>query len=91
MKLYKFYADWCQPCKAQTKLLEDLNENIEIIPINIEEESSSELCEKYGVRSLPTLVLVDEFGGDLKIWHGVTHPKEISEAIDELEKADTEE
>ena len=85
MKLYKFYADWCQPCKAQTALLKDY-EGIEIIPVNIEEESSVDLCDKYGVKSLPTLVLVDEFGDIIKIWHGVTHPKEISEAIDELEE-----
>jgi len=90
MKIYKFYADWCQPCKVQTKLLEDLCEKVEIIPINIEEESSSELCELYGVKSLPTLVLTDEFGDIIKIWHGVTHPKEISEAIDKLEETDTE-
>lgn len=88
MKLYKFYADWCQPCKVQTKLLEDLKEKIEVLPINIEEESSSELCELYGVKSLPTLVLTDEFGDIIKIWHGVTHPKEISEAIDKLEEVD---
>ena len=88
MKLYKFYADWCQPCKAQTKLLEDF-EGVEIIPINIEEASSEDLCVKYGVRSLPTLVLTDEFGDIIKIWHGVTHPKEINEAIDKIEEIDT--
>lgn len=88
MRLYKFYADWCQPCKAQTKLLEDY-EGIQIIPVNIEEESSEDLCEKYGVKSLPTLVLVDEFGDIIKIWHGVTHPTEINEAIDKLENLDT--
>lgn len=90
MKLYKFYADWCQPCKTQSKLLEDLVEKIEIIPINIEDESSEELCQMYGVKSLPTLVLTDEFKDVIKIWHGVTHPKEISEAIDKLEELDTE-
>lgn len=85
MKLYKFYADSCNPCKTQTKLLEDLQEKIEIISVNIEDENSSDLCELYGVKSLPTLVLADEFKDIIKIWHGVTHPQEISEAIDKLE------
>ena len=89
MKLYKFYADWCQPCKSQTNLLKDFNKAT-IIPVNIEDnpiddETGEDLCEIYGVRSLPTLVLVDEFNNTLKIWHGVTHPNEISEAIDTFE------
>lgn len=89
MKLYKFYADGCQPCKAQSRLLEDLT-GMEITPINIEEESSEILCEKYGIKSIPTLVLTDEFGDVIKIWHGLTHPDEISEVIDKLcEEVDT--
>jgi len=94
MKLYKFYADWCQPCKSQTNLLKDFDK-VPIIPVNIEEntvdeETDEDLCIKYGIKSLPTLVLTDEFGDIIKIWHGVTHPKEISEAIDKLENVDTE-
>ena len=50
MKVLKFYADWCTPCKALTKYLEASKE---LIPCPVEEidiEKDMETAITYGVR-----------------------------------------
>lgn len=80
MKLIDFYADWCSPCKMQGELLQSLDA-VEIVPVNVENEENESLCNKYGVKSLPTLVLVDDKEDIIKEWHGLTHPDEILKYI----------
>lgn len=81
VKLYKFYADWCMPCKQQTKILEQEPLSVELISVNVEEQE--ELASKFGVRSLPTLILVDDEDNIITSWHGITDPKTINTFINE--------
>lgn len=60
MKILKFQADWCEPCKALTKLMEEIGAKNEIEVIDIDKEPLT--TAKYGVRSVPTLVKIDENG-----------------------------
>ena len=57
-KVLRFTASWCQPCKAMAKVLEDIDTNLPIEVIDIDEQS--ELAVDYGIRSVPTLVMVEE-------------------------------
>ena len=60
MKLLKFYADWCSPCKAISTQLETMDlKGIEVQNINIDEEENAELVKEHGIRSIPVLILVD--------------------------------
>lgn len=58
MKILRFTASWCQPCKALAKNLEEakLNIPIEVVDIDVD----TDLASDYGIRSIPTLVLIDE-------------------------------
>ncbi len=60
MKILKFQADWCEPCKALTKLIEEIDTKIEIEVIDIDKEPLT--TTKYGIRGVPTLVKIDENG-----------------------------
>lgn len=82
IKLYKFYADWCVPCKQQTKLLEETPLKVDVISVNVEKEK--ELTDKFGVRGVPTLILVDDEDTIIKSWNKLTSPNVINEFIDEL-------
>jgi thioredoxin 1 len=57
--LVDFWADWCMPCKMMAPIInevaEELNGNASVGKINIEEFQSTP--SKYGVRSIPTLIL----------------------------------
>lgn len=57
MKLLKFTADWCASCKALSSKLEDF-ELCEIDEIDVEEEI--DITNEFKVRSLPTIILIDD-------------------------------
>ena len=60
MKIKVFTAQWCNPCKNLKQQLEKENlvSNIEIIDV----EQDREQAIKYGIRSIPTTVIVDNEG-----------------------------
>ncbi len=56
--LVDFYADWCGPCKMLATQLEQLEDNrydAQIVKINVDE--NQELSRKYGIMSIPALML----------------------------------
>lgn len=57
--LVKFEAAWCNPCQAMKPTLEAVAEEqadkVSVVAVDIGE--SPELAQRYGVRSLPTLLL----------------------------------
>lgn len=57
MKILKFSATWCQPCKALTKTLESLDIKVPIEHVDI--DAQRDLVTKYGVRSVPTMIMVE--------------------------------
>ena len=59
--LLDFCASWCGPCQMLLPVIEELSNEVtdaKICKINVDEESS--LAEKYGVMSIPTLVVVKD-------------------------------
>lgn len=75
MQLLKFHATWCNPCKAMTEIMKEIKFPYEVIPVDIEE--NIELALKYGVRSVPTLVLIDENGETIASNVGLLDKKSI--------------
>lgn len=64
MKLLKFYADWCQPCKMLTKTLEDIELPFPVVQIDIDADMDTAIT--YGVRGVPTMILVDDNNAEVK-------------------------
>ena len=62
MRVLRFTASWCQPCKMLAKTLEDVDTRIPIEVIDIDE--NRELATNYGIRGVPTLVMID---GDIEV------------------------
>lgn len=58
LAIIDIYATWCKPCSViepiLDKLSEEYSEKVLIGEYNIEDEV--ELCEKYNIRSIPTLL-----------------------------------
>ncbi len=61
MELLDFYADWCGPCQMMKPAMEKFEKahpEIKVTAINIDEEE--ELAEKYGVSSIPCIVVLKD-------------------------------
>lgn len=67
MRLLKFYATWCEPCKQLSKVIDRNKENISsqltIQEIDIDNDRNSAIAMR--VRSVPTLIIVDDEGVEL--------------------------
>ena len=56
--LVDFYADWCGPCKMIAPVIEDVaqeRQDIAVGKVNVDAEP--ELSAKYGIMSIPTLIV----------------------------------
>ena len=60
-----FSAAWCGPCKVLGPTIDTLQS--EGLPIQkIDVDTNTEMSTKYSVRSVPSLVLVDGGGNEIK-------------------------
>lgn len=70
MKYLYFSAPWCGPCKQLAPKMELVAEaNITVEKILV--DSDAETTQKYGIRNIPTVVLIDENGTELERFVGV--------------------
>ncbi len=55
-KIFFFHASWCGPCRLLEKELKDFS----YLPIDeFDADENEELCNKFNIRSLPTLVFIN--------------------------------
>ena len=81
-KVLKFYSKVCAPCRLMGKRLEELN-NIEITSVDINDSSNTELVKKYEVRSVPTIIVLDENDNIITKFIGVVTTDKLKEVINE--------
>lgn len=77
--LVDFYADWCGPCKMLGPVLEKID-SIKVLKVNVDEYQ--ELSRKYGVMSIPCLILFNE-GKEIKRNVGFLPEAKLKEWIKE--------
>lgn len=75
--LVDFYADWCGPCKRLMTILEEINE-IDILKVNV--DMFPDIAKRYGIMSIPTLILFEN-SSEVKKEIGFKTKDEIIEMI----------
>jgi len=68
MKIIKFYADYCWPCKKYAPIIEQfcIDKWIELVSIDI--EKNKEMTRKYNVSSIPTTVFIKDWKETILRW-----------------------
>jgi len=85
VKILDFYADWCGPCKTQDPILEQVTETIDDVTVEkVNVDDDKERANQYQVRSLPTIVILDDSGEMTERFVGVTQKDEIVTAIEAI-------
>ncbi len=85
--LVDFYADWCGPCKTQAPILgqlaEEFDGKVKFAKVDIDVDGNKDLAVKYGVLSVPTLILFS--GGEVKeTMVGVTSKSKLKQKLEEV-------
>ena len=57
-KILYFTAAWCAPCKALSPIMDSLQGQINFDKIDV--DTNTNLSAQYGVRGVPSLVLVED-------------------------------
>ena len=79
-----FWAPWCGPCRLIGPIIEKLSEeyNGKALIGKVNVDDNPETAMKYGVRSIPTIVVLKD-GEEVKRHVGVTTQANLAKIIDE--------
>lgn len=67
LKLIKFGASYCAPCRAMVPILEELQDKIDINEVDIDEVDPIVLTN-YKIRNIPVLILLKD---NKEVWRHV--------------------
>lgn len=67
VKLLKFGANWCAPCRSLVPILEELKDKVTIEDIDVDEVDPVVLTN-YKIRNIPVLIITKD---NVEVWRHV--------------------
>ncbi len=84
--LIMFYATWCNPCKLEKPVIQELERTysgrLNVIYIDVDKYPA--LTSKYGVRGTPTMMLFDSNAQLAQVYVGYTPKQVLLQTINKL-------
>jgi hypothetical protein len=62
MNVMYFSADWCAPCKVFKPIVQQVSQELGIGVNYINVDYDASYGEKYSITSIPTIIVLDNFG-----------------------------
>ena len=81
MKAIKFYAEWCGPCKGLSMVIAGAEDKITVPIENVDIDQNIMDSVQYGVRSVPTMILLDEHGTEIRRKVGTMNEAQLLEFL----------
>lgn len=81
MKMLKFQAEWCGPCKMMSMVIKGAEDKIKVPVVEIDIEKEEATAIRYGIRSVPTMILLDENDNELKRKVGAMNEAQLLEFL----------
>lgn len=81
MRLLKFGSAWCQSCKTQTALLNSLDLSEYILEQIDIDNLDRQYLSKMKVSGIPTLILQDDHGNELRRKTGSLTKKQLQDFL----------
>lgn len=85
-KVLKMSASWCMPCKVYSKTFNEVKSEEKYKDITFEEidvEENEDLAMKYGVRAVPTTIILGEDDKVLSMFNGNVPKSFLENKIEE--------
>ena len=75
-----FTAEWCNPCQRTRPVAEELKRDGLIDFIFVDVDTETELLEKFGIKSIPTYILIED-GIEVKRMNGAKNRQDFLDFI----------
>ena len=85
MKMYKFFAEWCEPCSALDETLKQVEFLPEIEHVDVDKEENISKIVQFGVQSIPALVLLSDSGNFVSLY-GNSSLEKVKEFVQNAQK-----
>jgi thiol-disulfide isomerase/thioredoxin len=84
-KVIKLSATWCGPCKQYAPMFDSFRDNLigagwEVQALDIDTNEGKEVAQQYGVRSVPTTIILEE-GKEALVKVGVIKKAEFGDLV----------
>jgi len=81
MKVLKFYADWCGPCKGLSQVIQTAGDKVTMQIENVNIDENIFMAQQYKVRSVPTMIVIDDSETEIRRKVGTMDEEQLLEFL----------
>lgn len=81
MKVLKFYAEWCGPCKALSHVIKNAGDKVTIPVEDVNIDDNIMMSTQFQVRSVPTMIIVDDAENEIRRQVGMVNEEKLLEFL----------
>lgn len=81
MKCLRFSAKWCGPCQGLKMVINGAGDKLPMPVEEVDIDDNIMMAQQFNVRSVPTLIIVDEQEAELKRHVGMLNEEKLLEFL----------